>query len=83
MLCNFRPPVAPSRVELKDEKLFFRGDVAAANVRAKIVEPSEPAALAGSLEACTTGEGVPSAFAMVSDVVYKYEVLVDGPWASS
>lgn len=49
-MCYFGPPVAPPRVDLEDEQLLLRGDVAAEDVGAEIVEPPEPAALACSLE---------------------------------
>ncbi|RRT76769.1 hypothetical protein B296_00026496 [Ensete ventricosum] len=38
-------PVSPARVELQDEELLLRGDVAPPDVGTKIVEPSKPAAL--------------------------------------
>lgn len=43
-------PVAPARVEFKDEELFFRSDVATADVRTEIVEPPETAAFAGAFK---------------------------------
>lgn len=39
VLCNFGPSVAPARMKLKNEKLFFESDVATSNVRSEIVEP--------------------------------------------
>lgn len=39
VLCNFGPSVAPARMKLKNEKLFFESDVATSNVGSEIVEP--------------------------------------------
>lgn len=48
-------PVAKKVMEPNNEILFVVGDVAALNVGPEIVQPSQPAALATSLQACILG----------------------------
>jgi len=45
-----RPPVSPLGMELEDEELLLRREVAALDVRLEVVEPPQPAALAGPLQ---------------------------------
>jgi len=49
MLCI---PVSPATMELENEKLFFKSDVATTNIRTKIIQPSQSATLASSFESC-------------------------------
>jgi hypothetical protein len=55
VLRDLGPAVAPPRVQLQDEQLLLRRDVAAPEVRAEVVQPPEAAALAGALQPCMTG----------------------------
>lgn len=47
--CKCYLPVSPARMELENEKLFFKSDVSTSNIRAEIVQPPQSAALSGSL----------------------------------
>jgi hypothetical protein len=48
------PPVAPPRVQLQDQQLLLRRDVAAPEVWPQVVEPTQAAALPRPLQACKT-----------------------------
>ena len=45
-------PVAEGGVELDDDVFFLLGDVPPLDVRPKVVDPPEPAALAAPEQAC-------------------------------
>ena len=47
-------PVAEGGVELDDDVLFLLGDVPPLDVRPKVVDPPQPAALAAPEQPCTS-----------------------------
>jgi len=50
MLADHQLPVSPLGMELEDEELLLRREIAALDVRLEVVKPPEPAALAGPLQ---------------------------------
>jgi len=50
MLADHQLPASPLGMELEDEELLLRREIAALDVRLEVVEPPEPAALAGPLQ---------------------------------
>lgn len=78
---NQRPLVSKQAMELDDELIFFFCEISTLEVRAKVVYPSQPTALAAPKQPCGFGEGAPAAFAMDADVIDEALVFFFGPSA--
>jgi hypothetical protein len=68
-------------VELDDELVVVAGEVAALEVRAEVVHPAEPAALAAAEESRGLGQRAPAPLAVRPDVGDQALVLLLGPGA--
>jgi hypothetical protein len=74
-----RPLVADEAVEAEDVALLLGGERALAEVRAEVVGPPEPAALAAALQPRSPAHGVPVALAVPPHVVDEHLVLALRP----
>lgn len=66
-------------MEADDEVVFLVGEVASLQIRAEVIDPTEPAALATSKQTGSFGERPPAAFAVGLDVADEAVVLLLGP----
>jgi hypothetical protein len=66
-------------VELDDGVLLLPGEVAALDVRAQVVDPPEPAALAAAQQAGLLGQRPPVAVAVALNVRHQDPVLLRRP----
>ena len=76
-----RVPVAELGVEVDDDLLLGVGEEAALEVRAEVVHPAQPAALAAAEEARGLGQRAPAPLAVRLDVGDQALVLLLGPRA--
>lgn len=71
--------VSEEAMEFDDELIFFFREIATLEIRSKVVDPPQPAALPTSKEARRLRQRTPAAFAVSSDVGSEAVVFFLGP----
>lgn len=72
-------PVAKNGVEMNNEVLLLRGEGAALEIGAEIVDPTEAAALTAALKAGVSGDVAPAALAVGDHVIHQLLVFLRRP----